>query len=270
MLKKFIVGSPMGQAALTLRAKLELRSMARAGSEQTGLKVNDMTARRLRDALCAEGKTFVDVGAHIGSVLGGVLANSRPGRIIAVEAIPDKAAHLRKAFGTVDIVECAVGPQTGEVEFTIDTAASGYSSLDPAVRDRVASFKVITVQMRPLDDILPKQGVDIMKIDIEGAELGALQGAEMVIAGSRPVVVFESGIHDMQGYTKKALFAWFSEHDYAIFAPIRVAHEAPSMTLDIYLDAHEYPRTTTDFFAIPFERVIEIRERARRILQIKT
>lgn len=267
-LKKALAASSIGQKALSFREHRELKHLASSASEQTGQKVNDLTSRRLRDALCDDGKIFVDVGAHIGSVIGGVMHASRPGKIIAIEAMPDKIEDLRRNFPDAQIIHCAVGESEGEVEFTVDAAASGYSSLDPAVRDRTADFYVLKVWMRRLDDVLPHEGIDVMKIDIEGAELGALRGADKVIAGSRPVIVFESGVHDMQGFPRAELFQWFAGHDYDVVAPIRVAHNAPAMTLDVFMDAHEYPRLTQDFFGIPKERRIEIRDRARSILGI--
>ncbi len=266
--KKYLAGTKLGQAALSYRSRRDLLWHARRQSEQTVTKINDITSRRLRDALCDDGAVFVDVGAHIGSVLGGVMRNSRPGKIIAIEAIPEKAQHLRRSFRAVEIHECAAGETEGEVEFTIDMAASGYSSLDPGIRSRTSSFEIIAVTMKRLDDILPHRNVSVMKIDIEGAELGALKGAEAVVAGSRPAIVFESGVHEMEGYPKPALFAWLAKHDYGVFAPIRVAHSAPPMTLEVFLDAHEYPRMSTDFFAIPHERVAQIRDKARAILGV--
>lgn len=268
MLKRLVAGTALGVTAHRFLEKRDLKRLAGKSSELTGFKVNDLTARRLRDNLCAEGKTFVDVGAHIGSVIGAVTQSSRPGKIIAIEAIPEKIIDLRHRFPKADIIHCAVGDSDGEVEFTINTALSGNSSLDPAARERAASFRVIRVQMKRLDDILPHSGIDLIKIDIEGAELGALRGGEAVITGSRPVIVFESGVHDMAGYSKADLFGWFTDHAYDVVAPIRVAHNAPPMTLDVFLDAHEYPRLTQDFFAIPRERRVEIRDRARSILGI--
>jgi hypothetical protein len=37
------------------------------------------------------------------------------------------------------------------------------------------------------------------------------------------------------------------------------------MTLDAFLDSHEYPRRTTNYFALPVERVAEIRAQARTV-----
>jgi FkbM family methyltransferase len=53
----------------------------------------------------------------------------------------------------------------------------------------------IGLEARPLDDLLDELGiadVDVMKLDIEGAEVGALRGLARRLTGVRPpVVVFE-------------------------------------------------------------------------------
>ncbi len=38
---------------------------------------------------------------------------------------------------------------------------------------------------------------------------------------------------------------------------------------ECFLDSHMYPRFTTNYFAIPFEKRIEYRDRAREILSIR-
>jgi hypothetical protein len=37
------------------------------------------------------------------------------------------------------------------------------------------------------------------------------------------------------------------------------------MTLDVFLDSHEYPRRTLNYFALPAERENQIREATRSI-----
>ena len=57
---------------------------------------------------------------------------------------------------------------------------------------------------------------------------------------------------------------------YLIFVPDRLAHDAPPLTLEAFLDAHFYPFRTQNFFSVHRERRTEIRDKARNILGIRT
>lgn len=58
----------------------------------------------------------------------------------------------------------------------------------------------------------------------------------------------------MEGYSKLDLFAWYADLDYDLVASIRVANDAPAMTLSLFRDAHLYKRLTQEFFGTPRER----------------
>ncbi len=62
------------------------------------------------------------------------------------------------------------------------------------------------VPTRRLDTILRDVPVDVIKIDVEGAELGVLRGATGLLASARPVLMFESGPEARFGFTKDAMF----------------------------------------------------------------
>jgi hypothetical protein len=79
--------------------------------------------------------------------------------------------------------------------------------------------------------------------------------------------MFESAPAEVLGYTKPDLWQWFEDHDYAVFLPNRLAHAAPPMTLELFLDSHQYPRRATNYFGVPSEKIAEVRERASAILR---
>jgi hypothetical protein len=122
-----------------------------------------------------------------------------------------------------------------------------------------------------LDSILPHNGVDVMKIDVEGAELRVLRGSDRIVQESRPVIMFESGppADDSLGYTKEAMWRFFTDRGYAVLIPNRVAHNDSGLSQEGFLESHLYPRRTTNYFAVPHERRTEIRDRARTVLKIK-
>jgi FkbM family methyltransferase len=261
MLKQMLAGTGLGNAAVRLRDKVELIRSALSESAELGDKRNNAIALRLVIGLRRHGRTFIDVGAHIGSVLGEV-ARTSPGQVIAFEAIPAKAVHLARKFPGVVVHNCALLDREGETRFYVDNARSGYSSLS----QRDGDVTEIVVPVSRMDTLITQDDVDVIKIDVEGAELGVLRGAEEVIVRCRPVVLFESGPGDVMGYTKEDLWRWFDERDYLIYFPDRVSRAARAATLEVFIDSHEYPRRSMNYFAIPAERLEEVSARARTLL----
>jgi hypothetical protein len=64
--------------------------------------------------------------------------------------------------------------------------------------ERVRTIEVDVVR---LDDVVPPDArVAFVKIDVEGGELGVLEGARTLLARHRPVVVFEHGLGGADHY----------------------------------------------------------------------
>jgi FkbM family methyltransferase len=266
-IKQLALGSSIGRLLIFGRSKFQLLSAAASSSESIGTLLNDQLAAYLLPRLCAPGKTFIDVGSHIGSVIADVQHHNSSISIIAIEAIPEKAERLRKKFSGAQVHACAVGDMNSSVSFFINTKRSGYSSLGKPC-DSVG-LREITIPMHRLDDLILADNIDVIKIDVEGAELGVFLGGKKLISDSRPTIMFESGpdINEL-GYTKSALFDFFAEIGYTVHIPNRVAHNDDGLSMDGFIDSHVYPRLCTNYFAIPSERRIEIRDRARVILGI--
>ena len=251
-----LVGTLAEKPALGIRQAAEALRVALGRPEVFADVANNNLAARIVAGLCRPGMTFIDVGAHIGSVIS---AARREGvkKIIAFEAIPEKAARLAKKFPGVEIHSCALADVQGEASFFIDLKQSGYSSLS----HNGANVREIVVPVRTLDSLVDADDVDVIKVDVEGAELGVLRGAEHVVSRCRPTIMFESGPENVLGYTKQDIFGWFDDRDYAMFLPNRVAHTGPPATLECFLDSHSYPRHTSNYFAVARERIVEIRDR---------
>ncbi|MGI8901496.1 MAG: FkbM family methyltransferase [Nocardioides sp.] len=137
------------------------------------------------------GDVYVDVGAHIG-YLSALAADAvtRTGRVVAFEPSPDTYAKLRAAFDPgrfphVEVVSAAVASAEGEATFFTadgDWAHQSYrNSLHPGpgLRDRT------TVPTASLDGHFPHERLRLLKIDVEGGELGVLAGGADLLTGSR-------------------------------------------------------------------------------------
>jgi FkbM family methyltransferase len=268
-LKQLVVNNAAGRMAKSARDAIRLVQAACTTPESVGTEANDQLSEFLVTRICASGGTFVDVGAHIGSITAAVSHHDPTVKIVAIEAMPDKAAALRKRFPGVVVHGCAVGERAGTVAFYVDTQQSGYSSLGRP-SSKGSQVTEISVPIARLDDLVGTGAVDVIKIDVEGAELGVLRGAGSTISASRPIVMFESALvtPSALGYTNEAMWDFFADLAYAIVLPNRLAHNHHGLSRDSFSESHIYPRRTTNYFAIPKERSPEIRARARSLLRM--
>ncbi|MFL9914336.1 FkbM family methyltransferase [Paraburkholderia fungorum] len=76
-----------------------------------------------------------------------------------------------------------------------------------------AGANTIAVPCVRLDDVLRSHTVGLLKIDVEGFELSALQGAEETIARSRPVIYVENDRLDRS----QALIEWLWSKEYRMW-----------------------------------------------------
>ena len=271
--KRTVLRTGLGRYAVSTRDAYKLVRAALRGDVNLGTMANDQLASFLVARLCAPARTFIDVGAHIGSVIEEVMRLSPTSRIVAIEAMPDKAERLRRMFPRIEVHACAVSETEGQATFFVNMRQSGFSSLQRPSGSPAADVSSIMVPLRRLDALITSSEVDAIKIDVEGAELGVLRGAEKLVADSRPTIMFESGPtapDDSFGYTKQAMWQWFADREFAVLVPNRVAHDDPGLTLEGFVESHLYPRRTTNYVAVPRERRIEVRDRARVVTGVLT
>jgi FkbM family methyltransferase len=264
-MKSMLVGTTVGAFGLRARDALALLRAACFRPETVGTVANDQLATHLVSRLCQPGKGFIDVGAHIGSVSAEVISHDASIKIYAIEPMPEKAQNLRRRFPMIELHECALGESEGEVPFFVNLRQSGFSSL--VKPDDIQNSIEIRVHIQRLDALINSDRIDVIKIDVEGAELGVVRGGEGLITRNRPTIMFESA-PQINGPSdeRRAILRWFDDRNFDVVLPNRVAHHGPGLTLDGFVEAHFYPIRTTNYFAIPRERRAEIRGRARAAL----
>lgn len=267
-MKKKLVGSRFGLNLIRLRNWVALRTISFRNPEKAASVANAILADRLITRLCPSHGTFLDIGAHIGSVLSSVHLHDDSINIIAFEADPTKSSELQDKYDYCKVHPFAVGEGDGTVDFYVDPNLSGYNSL---MENNRKGMRKIAVQLASLDSVLGETKVDVIKIDVEGAELGALRSGQKMIARDRPTIMFESAVagENAMGFSPRALWEWFQSIDYDLVTPDRVAHTAPPLGVNSFLDSHCYPLRTHNYFAIPRERRSEIRDAARAAIGVK-
>lgn len=141
-----------------------------------------------------EGMLIVDGGANRGgyALLGS--KRTRPaGRVYAFEPEPENFRRLsRRLSGLRNVVpvQKAIGKRSGEARLNLHRFHQSHS-----LTRHGDSEQSVTVSVTSLDDFVREQslpGLDLVKLDIEGAEMEAIAGMAGILAGARrPVVLCE-------------------------------------------------------------------------------
>jgi FkbM family methyltransferase len=154
--------------------------------------------RVLREQL-SEGSVCVDVGANLGylSILMAQLVG-KGGRTIAFEPMPDTFEVLREnikvnRLENVVLVAAAVSDETGSAAL-LTMASEGVAKTASMVGYRLEgpAQKTVVRSLR-LDDYFAGSArlPDLIKIDVEGAELMVLKGARETITRGGPALIVE-------------------------------------------------------------------------------
>ena len=151
------------------------------------------------------GDTAIDVGANIGlfTLLMAQLVGAG-GRVLAYEAQPGNAALLRdnltmSYMDWATVVEKAAGEASGTLPFHAPRRFAGNGSLLPRDAADNDAVDLIDVLVEPLDVHAGRLArVDLLKIDVEGAEHRVLNGATRLLeSGVVRRVAFELVRHHM-------------------------------------------------------------------------
>ena len=149
---------------------------------------------QLMKRILKSGMTVLDVGANIGyfsALASGLVGNS--GQVHAFEPMPQNLSRLRQnlsAFGWAHPYPYAVGNATGTAMLYFNESEAGWASLfNSNDLKRRANIDVIRLDDWVRDHAVNR--IDFIKMDIEGGEFHALQGAQEALSRFRPVIVAE-------------------------------------------------------------------------------
>jgi FkbM family methyltransferase len=199
-----------------------------AASEAYVDMVNDVYEpgiTRLFDKLIKPGMTVVDIGAHIGYfTLIAAQKSGLTGRVYAFEPAPDNYEILTKnitlnEYENVIPIQKAVCDVDGTTSFYmhVDTVAH---SLYPTTIGRGKS--TINVETTSLDHFFEQEGwppVNLIKMDIEGAEAAALAGMRKLIQRNKTMYLFLEFVPQIQqntGTDPRELVAKLSEMGFTV------------------------------------------------------
>jgi FkbM family methyltransferase len=209
-------------------------------------------------SLVEPGTHYFDVGANIGLLSVPVLASRPRVKVVSIEASPATLPFLYKTHASAvrredwTIIGAAIAAEIGEAEFWSGGGARG--AFD-GLRDtgRGGPKHSVRVPVRTLDDIWHECGcpsVSVIKIDIEGGEYLALQGAKEVISCTKPVLFVEWTDKNLRahGVESHDLLHLCAEMDYAV-------HLVPGLArIDTKLMLCMAMAQTEAFVLVPLQR----------------
>lgn len=190
------------------------------------------------------GMTVLDIGANQGlyTLLASKLVGTE-GRVLAVEPSPREFRRLKfhlwiNSCKNVEVVNIALGAVSGSGQLHVVMGSeSGCNSMRPP--DVAQPTQQLPVSVERLEDVVRMRGIasiDLIKLDVEGAELSVLQGAGQVISSDRrPVILVEA--QDLRtkpwGYPAKDIllflqamgYSWYSIRDDGSLLQLDVSKE---------------------------------------------
>jgi FkbM family methyltransferase len=191
--------------------------------ERLSVVAGNLRIHRLLDRFVTPGSTAIDVGANIGyNTLRAARRAGPQGRVVAVEPTPDNLVVLRRniaAAGLENVVveAFAAGSVAGTRDFFVRGEKSAVNSL---FRESCYAHvtEILRVRVVPLDELV--EAADVVKIDVEGAELDVLEGMPRILRARAVTLIVEWHplLQQMAGYGADALPRWLLERGWSLQA----------------------------------------------------
>jgi FkbM family methyltransferase len=153
------------------------------------------------DSILKEGMVFIDAGANEG--LYSLFASrcvGPSGRVFSFEPSQREFHRLScniqiNGLENVQAVPAALSDESGEAELHVaDSTHAGQNTLGTFIYE-VPLLRTEKVSARTLDSFVAEHGVarlDVVKLDVEGAERRVLEGSRAVLRQMRPIILFEA------------------------------------------------------------------------------
>jgi FkbM family methyltransferase len=229
----------------------------------------EISETRLIQSLLRPGMTFLDIGANIGyyTVIGARLVGPS-GKVHCFEPHPEIRAKLgdnvaRNGFRNVVVHGEAVADRTGTVTFFVsaDDQQQGISSILPSSFRRESQ----PVPSVSLDDFIAGLGpgrVDLIKMDVEGAEPQVIGGGHRTLSASdAPPIIFEARPLEPVARALGAFGYQIKRHHYTLARGLELLD--PEAEFDDIFGDYEAPNYLAAKDAAVFQAAIDAANAAR-------
>jgi len=132
-------------------------------------------------------KVFVDVGANIG---GYAIRAAKYCKVYAVEPLPRnyKILKINEKLNNVKIISFNIAAGNKNSKIKLYYTPGKWDA--PSIKYEQNHF--VEVEMKPLDEIINEESIDLIKIDVEGAEDLVLEGARNLLKRTKRVIIERS------------------------------------------------------------------------------
>jgi FkbM family methyltransferase len=172
-------------------------SMQGVSEELVLYGVHEPVATRVYREALSPGDQVIDVGSNIGYWL--LLAANRigsSGRILGFEPVPGSREILqrniqRSGISNVELSPWAIGAENGAAQF-YESQVPNWGSL--VKHDDLSPIRSLPVEVKKLDEaVSPSAGFrpSMLRMDVEGAELMVLEGAQNLLKEYKPSLFVE-------------------------------------------------------------------------------
>lgn len=193
-------------------------------------------------ALFDEKPVFYDIGANAGFY--SIVLSEQTSEIVAFEpfSLNYKLLKTNKAINNVRnliVFKTALSDKKDIGELVIYNS-SGNNSLfnrNVSTDHPLKRTGVELIELEKMDDMIGDKGLplpNIVKIDVEGAELFVLKGAKKTIQQCHPTFVIEyaDSTSNDAGYKKEAILQYLSQFDYNFYAIPSEKHMKDLVSMD--------------------------------------
>lgn len=210
-----------------LKIRVNLSNQIEAQIFWQGVQGGDRGEVKLLKSLLKPRDIFFDIGANIGVF--SLLAAKRlvKGEVHAFEPSTEHLSKLKQnirmnGFRNIIVNEFGLSSSLSKKKLYIPTNGNTGKASIYAERDSQEKFLEEDITVQKLDDYVSRSNlkkVDILKIDVEGAELDVLDGARMTLKEHSPRILMEADADHLSkaNRTFEELIDFLHDFDYSIY-----------------------------------------------------